>query len=55
MSLRNKRGEIIWNKLGLWILALILLIILLLIVFEHKGSLTNFLKSIGDIFRYGGS
>lgn len=49
----NKKGEI-WNKLVFWILALILLIVLLLIIYDQKGTVANLLEDLKTIFRFGG-
>lgn len=50
----KKRGELVWDKLGKWILALVLLLILLFIALNHKTELLGLLEDLETIFRFGG-
>ena len=50
----NKKGEIAWDKIGVWILALILIIILLVLVLGHKETLIGLLNDIENVLRFGG-
>jgi len=49
-----KKGEITWDKLGKWILLLILLIILLVLAFTQKENFLNAVESMKTAFRFGG-
>ena len=50
----NKKGEIVWDRLGKWILLLALLVILMLLVYTQKENLFKMLDSIKIAFRFGG-
>lgn len=49
-----KQGELMWDKLGMWILLLIFLIIILVIVFKQEDQIMNAIKSLGVALRFGG-
>ncbi|MCD4759978.1 hypothetical protein K8R33_03750 [archaeon] len=49
-----KKGEIVWNKLGTWLIILILLIAVLLIIFKQKEQLVELLDTIKNVLRFGG-
>jgi hypothetical protein len=49
-----KRGEIVWDKLGKWILLLVLLIILLMLAYTQKENFINALESLKTALRFGG-
>ncbi len=49
----GKKGEIVWDKLGIWILALVFLILLILLVFKQQDNIGNLIKEIGDVLRFG--
>jgi hypothetical protein len=49
-----KKGELMWDKLGIWILLLIFLILILIIVFKQKDQIMNAIKSLGIALRFGG-
>ena len=48
-----KKGEIVWDKMGTWILLLVLLILVLLIIYAKKESLLDAVESIKTAFRFG--
>lgn len=49
-----KKGEIVWDKLGIWILLLVLLILVLLILFQQKDKIAELIDTIKDVLRFGG-
>jgi hypothetical protein len=49
-----KKGEIVWDKMGVWILLIILLVILLVFVYIQKGNFGDILESLKTVFRFGG-
>ena len=49
-----KKGELVWDNLGVWILAIILLIILLILAFENKENLFKLLDDLKNVLRFGG-
>lgn len=49
-----KKGELAWDQIGIWILALVLLIVLLFIIFGNKETLLNLVKELGIALRFGG-
>ena len=50
----NKKAEIVWDKLGKWILLLVLLVLLLLLVYSQKENMAKIVESIKIVFRFGG-
>lgn len=53
MNGKIKKGEIVWDKLGKWILLLALLISVLVIIYFKKESLLDAVESIKTAFRFG--
>jgi len=49
-----KKGEIVWDKLGGWILLLIFLVLALILVFAQKERFLESVESIKLLFRFGG-
>jgi hypothetical protein len=50
----NKKAEIVWDKMGVWILLIILLIILLLIVGDQNDRISDILDKLRTVLRFGG-
>ncbi len=50
----NKEGELVWDKLGTWILLLILLVVVLIIVFGNKEKIVDALDNLKTVLRFGG-
>lgn len=48
-----KKGELMWDKLGTWILLLLFLIIILIVIFTQKDQMMNLIKSLGIALRFG--
>jgi len=48
-----KKGEILWDKLGKWILLLVLLILVLAIIYFKKENLLDAVENIKTAFRFG--
>jgi len=54
MQSMKKKGELVWDKLGTWILLLILLVVVLIIIFENKEKIIDALDNLKTILRFGG-
>ncbi|MBT3394891.1 hypothetical protein HOA59_01690 [archaeon] len=50
-----KRGELAWEQIGKFLLAILLLTILVLVTLEHKENISSIFEDFKMIFRYGGS
>jgi len=48
-----KKGEITWDKLGIWILLLIFLVLILILTFTQKDKFMLAVESIKLAFRFG--
>jgi hypothetical protein len=51
----NKKAELTWDQIGIFILAIILLVILITITWQHKGSIATLFEDFKTVFRFGGS
>jgi hypothetical protein len=49
----TKKGELVWDKLGKWILLLVLLIVILLIIMDQKERIYEALDSLKVALRFG--
>ena len=49
-----KRGELTWDKLGIWILLLVFLVIILILVYGQKEQFMIAVESIKTALRFGG-
>lgn len=50
----DKKAELVWDQMGIWILLIILLILLLLIVGDQKDRIFDILDKLKTIVRFGG-
>ncbi len=50
-----KRGELAWEQIGKFLLAILLLTILILVTLEHKEKISSIFGDFKMIFRFGGS
>ncbi|MBT4334565.1 hypothetical protein HOD61_01990 [archaeon] len=50
----NRRAELTWDQIGIFLLAIILLVILIVITWQHKGTLANLFIDFKTVFRFGG-
>lgn len=50
---KMKKGEITWDKLGIWILLLIFLVLILILTFTQKDKFMLAVESIKLAFRFG--
>ena len=51
----NKKAELTWDQIGIFILAIILLVILLIITWQHKETISGLFDDFKTVFRFGGS
>lgn len=49
----SKKGQIVWSKLGTWLLLLALLILILIIIFDQKDRIFDALDSLKTALRFG--
>ncbi|MBT3416564.1 hypothetical protein HON86_01395 [Candidatus Woesearchaeota archaeon] len=50
----GKKAEIVWDKMGVWILLIILLILILLIIGDQNDRVSDILKQLKTVVRFGG-
>ena len=49
----NKKGQLVWNDITKWILAIIFLIVVALLIFSNKELLFDLLEKIKLALRFG--
>jgi len=50
----DKKGEIVWDKMGVWILLIILLILILVIIGDQNDRISDILNQLKTVLRFGG-
>ena len=50
----NKKGDLVWDQIGKFILAIILMVILAFILWMHKDNIFEMFEDFKTIFRFGG-
>lgn len=49
-----KRGELVWDNIGKWALAIILLVIVALIIYANREKLIELIDKVRLFLKYGG-
>jgi len=49
----SKRGELVWDEIGKWIMLLVLLIIIIFIIIDQKERIYDALDSLKTALRFG--
>jgi hypothetical protein len=49
----SKKGELVWDKIGKWIMLLVLLIVIIVIIMDQKERIFDALESLKTALRFG--
>ena len=55
MKLFNKKGDIEWSTIGMWVFIILLTFVLLVLLYKFRGKIFDTIKGIIDIFSFGGA